>query len=250
MPTTRIAAPALTLLLLVTGPAPAEEGARARAVIDRAIAATGGEARLGRLKAAEWTCKGTAHASTPLAFTDRCFAQWPERFRQESAVEAAGQTFQRDLILDGAQGWLKTGASAVELNDDVRGELRDKVHVLCLAVTLLPLKDKSVTLTPLDDVKIDGHAAAGVTAACPGRPDLRLYFDKDRGLLLKCERTVKDPLLGKVVEETFFSDYQEADGVQVARKVSVKRGGKPFLDWTVTDFQVRAKLERGLFARP
>ncbi len=51
-------------------------------------------------------------------------------------------------------------------------------------------------------------------------------------------------------EETFFSDYHEVDGVQVARKVSVKRGGKPFLDWTVSDFQVRAKLDRALFAGP
>ena len=136
------------------------------------------------------------------------------------------------------------------MNDDARDELRDKVHVLCLSATLLPLKDKGVTLKPLDEINIDGRAAEGVAATSSGRPELSLYFDKEKGLLLKCERTVNDPLLGKVTEETFFSDYHDVDGVQVAQKVSVKRGGKPFLDWTVADFRVREKLDRELFAAP
>jgi hypothetical protein len=248
MRTTGFIALALLMSPFAGRPAPAADGARA--VIDRAIAATGGEARLGRFKAAEWTCKGMAHASTELAFTDRCFAQWPEQFRHESAIEVGGQKFERSLILDGTRGWSKSEGSAVALNDTARDELRDKFHVLCLAVTLLPLKEKDVTLKSLDDVKIDGRAAAGVAASCSGRPDLCLYFDKEKGLLLKCERTVKDRLLGKVTEEMFFSDYHEVDGVQVAQKVAVKRGGKPFIDWTVTEFRVRAKLDRGLFSAP
>ena len=90
MRSTGILALALILSPALGSRAPAEDGARA--VIDRAIAAAGGEDRLGRFKAAEWTCKGTAHASTELAFTDHCFAQWPEQFRNESAVEAADRS--------------------------------------------------------------------------------------------------------------------------------------------------------------
>jgi hypothetical protein len=246
---TRMIALALALVPLAARPARAEEAA-ARSLIDRSIEAAGGEARLARFKAAEWTCKGTGHASTALDFTDRYFVQWPEQFRHESAVEVKGHKFERALVLDGEQGWVRQDGTTVPMNDDALAELRDKVHVLRLAATLLPLRDKGVTLKPLDDVKIEGRAAAGVTASCTGHPDLRLYFDKDKGLLLKCERTVKDPLLGTVSEETFFDDYHEVEGVQVARKVSVRRGGKPFLDWSVTDFQVRAKLDRGLFGRP
>ena len=242
---------ALALVSLVARPAPAEEAVTpARSVIDRAIEAAGGEARLSRFKAAEWTCKGTGHASTALDFTDRYFVQWPEQFRHESAIEVKGQKFERALVLNGERGWIRQDGATVPMDEAAVAELRDKVHVLRLAATLLPLKEKDVTLKPLDDVKIDGRPAAGVTASCPDHPDLHLYFDKDKGLLLKCERTVKDPLLGKVSEETFFDDYQEVEGVQVARKVSVKRDGKPFLDWSVTDFQVRAKLDRGLFGRP
>jgi hypothetical protein len=230
--------------------AAAEEAVAARALVERAIAATGGEARLGRFKAAEWTCKGTAHASTELAFTEHCFAQWPEQFRAESEIEARGEKLERELVLDGARGWVKTGGPAVALNDTARDELRDKVHVLCLSATLLPLLEKSVTLRPLDEITIDGRAAAGVSASSEGRPEVALYFDKEKGLLLKCARGVNDPLLGKVTEETFYTDYHEVDGVQVARKVSVKRGGKPFLDWTISDFRLRDKLDRGLFAAP
>jgi hypothetical protein len=247
---TRTVALALAVVTLAGRPAPAEEAALARSVIDRAIEAAGGEARLARFKAAEWTCKGTGHASAVLDFTDHYFVQWPEQLRHESAIEVRGRKFERALILDGEQGWIRQDGATVPMNDAAVAELRDKLHVLRLAATLLPLKDKAVTLKPLDDVKIDGRHAAGVTASCEGRPDLNLYFDKDKGLLLKCERTVKDPLLGKVSEETFFDDYHEVAGVQVAHKVSVKRDGKPFVDWSVTDFQVRAKLDRELFGRP
>src|SRR5581483_8395433 len=127
-------------------------------------AATGGEERLGRFKAAEWTCKGTAHASADLAFTDHCFAQWPEQFRNESAIEAAGQKFERALVLDGGRGWVRSEGSAVVMNDTARGELRDKVRLLCLSATLLPLKDKGVTLKPLDEITVAGRTAAGVAA--------------------------------------------------------------------------------------
>jgi hypothetical protein len=250
MQMTRIVALALALVPLAARPAPAGEAADAQTIIDRAIEAAGGEARLSRFKAAEWTCKGTGHASTALGFTDRYFVQWPEQFRHESAIEVKGRKLERALVLDGEQGWIKQDGSTVPMNDATVAELRDKVHVLRLAATLLPLKDKCITLKPLDDVKIDGHPAAGVCATCAGHPDLHLYFDKEKGLLLKCERVVNDPLLGKVSEETFFDDYYEVAGVRVARKVSIKRDGKPFLDWSVTDFQVRAKLDRGLFGRP
>jgi hypothetical protein len=246
-----IVALVVPLIFIIGRPAAAGEAADARAVIDRAITAVGGEAKLGRFKAAEWTCKGTAHAGTVLAFTDHCFVQWPEQFRHESAVEVRGEKLQRALILDGGHGWIKDDRGSAVMNDAARDELRDKVHVLHLAATLLPLTEKDVTLKPLDDVTIDGRAAAGVTATCAGRPELHLYFDKDKGLLVKCERTVKEPMTREnVTEETFFSDYHEVEGVQVARKVSVKRGGKPFLDWEVTDYRVRAKLDRGLFAAP
>jgi hypothetical protein len=238
---------ALSLSLFVAAGAPAADGTDARTIIDRAIRAAGGEAKLGRLKAAEWTCKGTAHASTALAFSEHWFAQWPGQVRHESAIEVMGQKFERALILDGDRGWIKDDKNTVAMTDATRDELRDKVHVLRLAATLLPLKEKSITLKALDEIKIDGRVALGVLATCAGRPDLSLYFDKKNGLLVKCERTVKDVLSGKVTEEVFFSDYQEVEGVQVAHKVAVKRGGKPFLDWTVTDFQVRAKLDRELF---
>ena len=165
----------IVALALILSPA---LGNRARPRRGRGRSSTGPSrlpaARIGSgdFKAAEWTCKGTAHASTDLAFTDHCFAQWPEQFRNESAVEGGGQKFERTLILDDSQGWIKMEKDAVVMNDAARDEFRDKVHVLCLSATLLPLKDKSVTLKPLDEIKIDGRAAAGVSATSPGRPEV------------------------------------------------------------------------------
>ena len=222
---TRVVALTLPLLLLTGRLLAAEEAEAARAVIDRAITATGGETRLARLKAAEWTCKGTAHASIELAFTDHCFAQWPEQFHHEWAIEARGEKFARVLILDGDRGWIKQDGGKMDMNASARDELRDKLYVLRVASTLLPLKETGVKLEPLAETKIDGRAVLGVSATREGHPDLNLYFDKDKGRLIECRRTVKDPMMGEVKEETSFSDYREVDGVQVAHAVSVKRGG-------------------------
>src|SRR5947209_15710875 len=112
---TRMIALALTLVPLAARPAPAEEAVAPRSLIDRAIEAAGGEARLARFKAAEWTCKGTGHASTALDFTDRYFVQWPEQFRHESAIEVKGQKFERALVLDGEQGWIRQGGATMPM---------------------------------------------------------------------------------------------------------------------------------------
>ena len=62
------------------------------------------------------------------------------------------------------------------------------------------------------------------------RPIVTLYFDKETGLLVKREATVKD--LGtddkEVLEEAVISDYKEADGRKYHTRVVVTRDGKTY----------------------
>ncbi len=61
---------------------------------------------------------------------------------------------------------------------------------------------------------VNGKPAAGVTVRNGKRPVVTLYFDKETGLLVKREATVKDPGADdkEVLEEAVVSDYKEADG--------------------------------------
>jgi len=64
-------------------------------------------------------------------------------------------------------------------------------------------------------------------------------------------RQARDIRTGKEsLQETFFSDYQETEGVRRARQVQVKRDGKKWLDLEVTDVTVAANLDDQVFAKP
>jgi len=76
---------------------------------------------------------------------------------------------------------------------------------------------------------VNGKPAAGVAVRNGKRPVVTLYFDKETGLLVKREATVKD--LGsddkEVLEEAVVSDYKEAGGRKYHTRVVVTRDGKP-----------------------
>src|SRR5207253_1605637 len=93
------------------------------------------------------------------------------------------------------------------------------------------LKDKSVELSPLGEVKVNDRPAVGVRIASKGHRDLNLYFDKETGLMAKIERQALDTqTMQMVTEERIIQEYQVVDGMKVAKKVLVNRDGKKFTE--------------------
>ena len=84
------------------------------------------------------------------------------------------------------------------------------------AGSLVPLLNKGFQLASLGEIKVDGKLAIGVRVSHKGHRDINLFFDKDKGLLVKSEMTVKDPMAGgkEVTQETLYSDYKEVSGVK------------------------------------
>src|SRR5438445_725224 len=77
------------------------------------------------------------------------------------------------------------------------------------------VKEKGVELSSLAETKVDGKPAVGVVVKSKGHRDVKLYFDKASGLLVKREHPVVDPSTGKeVVQEVLFRDYQDKDGLK------------------------------------
>ena len=113
------------------------------------------------------------------------------------------------------------------------------------------LNEKVIELSPLEETKIDNKPAVGVFVKSKGHRDVKLYFDKSSGLLVKRQHNVLDPVSGKEVsQEVLFSDFQDKDGVKHYRKIAAYRGGKKLFEGKVTELEFFDKLEDKVFARP
>lgn len=238
------------VILLLAGASHAQEDAAA--ILEKGIQAHGGEAKLAKVKAATWRAKGTIYgAGDPTPYTGEWALQFPAQARVILEMEINGVPIKHIRVLDRDKGWIKQNRDdAYELDDDLLTEDRRQVGLQWLA-TLLPLRDKAFTLTTLPETKIDGTAAVGIKATAKDRPDVRLYFDKEKGLLLRFESPVKDPKTGKDIrQEILYSDYKEVDGVQKAMKMTIRREGKKYLEQEIADFRLKDKIDDRTFGKP
>jgi photosynthetic reaction center cytochrome c subunit len=72
--------------------------------------------------------------------------------------------------------------------------------------------------------KIDTHDTWLVTARSEGKPPLRLYLDKDSGLLLRLIRYAETPL-GRNPTQIDYADYSPADGIKLPFRWTLARPG-------------------------
>ena len=241
---------AFGLVLTATVAARADDSAAARALVDKAIKAQGGEAVLSKWRGGTAKLKGTIHIEgMAAAFTGEFAVQGSDRQKFDIQAEVGGEKFRLVYVLRGDKGWFKFNDDTMELDKEDLAEMQEEAYAGWLA-TLVPLKDKKFTLAPLGEIQVDQRPALGVKVSSKGHRDLNLYFDKETGLLVKTEARVKDDNDQEVTEETFLSDYKEVQGTKQATKFITKRDGKPYLEGEVTEYQLAEKLDDGVFAKP
>lgn len=88
----------------------------------------------------------------------------------------------------------------------------------------LPLELKKIftQLRVRPSERIEGHDAVQVVGMSQGKPPVRLFFDKESGLLLRAIHYTETPL-GRNPTEVNYSDYQEEQGVKVPLQWTVAR---------------------------
>jgi hypothetical protein len=209
--------PLLGVVLTVglTAPARADEQASARALIDQAVQAMGGEAKLGDLRAVTWKAKGTFQSGgQEAALANENSAQLPDRFRFVMELEANGNTVPLLIVMNRERGWIQANGQTSDLPGDFHRSLADCCYAFGLALMPQRLKDKEFRLSPLGEIKINDRPAAGVRVSRAGRPDVNLYFDKSTHLPVKAETRVTEPdTKQEVAAELSFGEYREFDGI-------------------------------------
>jgi hypothetical protein len=246
----RFAVLALVFALVVTVPARADDAADARALVEKAVKAHGGQEALDKLPGTTIKFKGTFHgmgAAVPMS--GEIATQGPDKHRFDIEVEVNAQKFPIVIVLNGDKGWTKILKETKELDKDELAEAKEQGYAGWVA-SLAPLKDKKFTLSTTGEIKVENRAALGVKVSSKGHRDVELYFDKETGLLVKVEKRVKDDGGQEVSEESFPSEYKEVQGTKQPMKFTVNRNGKLFTEGEATEIQLFEKLDASTFAKP
>jgi photosynthetic reaction center cytochrome c subunit len=96
--------------------------------------------------------------------------------------------------------------------------------------------------------KIEGHDTYLVVGRSETQPPLRLYFDKESGLLLRLIRYAETPL-GRNPTQIDYADYRDANGLKVPFRWTLSRPGNQFTI-QVEQLQQNVPVDDARFAAP
>jgi hypothetical protein len=241
---------AIGLLILIASPTRADDQADAKKIIDKAIKAVGDEAKIRQMKGSTWKAKGTFHGmGNAIPYTGDYAVVFPDKFRMNMDFDANGQKFQFSLVYNSGKGWIRLMDNTIEMDADRLASQKETMYAGTVA-KLIGLNDKAYTLTPLGETKVDKTPAVGVRVSRKDHKDVNLYFDKEKGFLIKSEFRIKDDQGQEVNQETFYSDYKETDGLKAPSKLTIKRDGTLYVEGESFDFKYSESLDDKLFKEP
>jgi zinc protease len=226
-------------------PPSADAAATARALLDRVIAAKGG---LDALRAIRRITAVTTSSIPSPDGTQRAktttYLEYPDKVRVETELPDASVV----QIFDGTRGWVRDPRGVHEVPDRAVQDLQLSFRRDTVAV-LLAAHDGRVRARLLPDGKDDSGARFRALELSGNSLDpMVLLIDPETHLIAK--QTYVAGGLGQPLIEESFSDYRSVDGVQIAFKASVRRGGVAVLDRQVTDIRLNGPIDPALFTRP
>jgi predicted Zn-dependent peptidase len=211
-------------------PVDSKAAATATKLIDEALAAKGGKAKLGGLKAFKMLAKGTTTVqgqSVPVEIS-RVYAL-PDKMRIDATIKPPGAP--RDITVtvgvSGQTGWQR--APDAKTNDyavvEVTGNGLQTMNFERWRepeLILLKAAEPGAKLTPVPDETVDGKPCSVVRLRSPfGEVDVTLYLDKKTKLIARMSYSD-----GGNTENDDFSDYRDVSGVKFAFKRSSSGGGR------------------------
>jgi uncharacterized protein (UPF0216 family) len=227
----------------VAGKAPAPGEETPQAVIERAIKAHGGQDRLSRVKADRVKSRGTLFIDKlEVPFSAETTVQMPAQIKNVIHF-APDQKRTLVQILNGDKAFVTLDGQPQKIEQAALNEMREILQ-LERAIRLVPLlTDKSFELAPLGESKVNERTVVGVKVSVKGRKDLRLYFDRESGLLAKSEFLLDDMAGKEVRQDVYYSEFKEFEGFKRATRLSAFRDGKKVMDAEVGEVKYLDKLD-------
>jgi hypothetical protein len=221
------------------------------ALLDKAAQALGGAEKLGKIKAASWTAKGTiTFMGMDNPVTYRRVVQGLDRSRSEFEANIAGMEIKGVAVASGDKGWLNFGGSTSELNKEMLANEKRTTYLTVIPAVIYPLKEKGFKLESTPAVTVNGKSAPGIKVTPPDGKEFSLYFDPDSGLPARVVGKVLDFMGQEFTQETNLSEYKEVGGVKIATKLESKRDGEKFMNQEISDFKVLEQVDPKTFDQP
>jgi hypothetical protein len=240
--------------VLVTGSGSqvrADEGKDAKAILDQAIKALGGEEKHGAAKAATWKSKGTINlGGNESKIETQTTVQGADHLRAEFKGDFNGMEVKGVTVLNGDKGWRKFGEDLQELDKDTVANEKRNAYLGLIPILILPVKEKGFKVEAAGEEKVGDKPAAVVKVTGPDGKDLKLYIDKESGLPVKQVAKAIGFMGDEYTQEMTFSNYKDFDGIKKATKVEMKRDGEKFIDLEVVEFKALDKVDPKTFDEP
>ena len=217
-----------------------DEAAKAKALLDRAIAAKGGLEKLRAVKAIvarQMQASRRPDGESQVETTN--YIQYPDRFRVEAPDLVQGY--------DGSRAWMKDRSGVHDAPDtlarDAALSLRRDVVALLLAAN-----DGVLAVRLLPDVKDpEGHLSHALELSASDLNPVVLYVDPETSLIRKRLFAANAP--GRPLVEEQFSDYRDVDGIQFAFQATQKVGPLS-VERRVSEVKINPPIDPALFKRP
>lgn len=223
----------------------------ARAIVVKAVQAHGGEEKLAKVRADRAQIKGMLYISEPpIAFTGETLVQQPGQFKNTMSFKQGGTAHTIIQALDGDKAWISVDGKISEPEAAVLRAMTEQLHVDRLLRLTALLKDKDLTLTPLEETKVNDQPAVGLKVAARGHNDVSLYFDKEKRLLLKAEYKTTNNQKREVLQEDYFSNFREVGGITRPMKAVAFQDGRKLMEAEITDLKYPEKVPDAEFRKP
>lgn len=228
-----------------------KDAADPAAILDKAIKALGGEEKLAGIKATSMKSKGKLiFDGNENTFDLQSTNKGLEHSHGEFQGEFGGMKIVGVTVLAGNKGWRKfNDMDPMEMDENALANEKHNHHLQVLPMALQTLKKKEFKLEAAPEEKVKEKPAVGIKVTV-GDKHFHVYFDKESGMLVKMIATVAGFDGAEFVQETYYSDYKDVNGVKIAHKVASHRDGQPFIEQTIEEFKILDKVDDKLFDEP
>jgi hypothetical protein len=229
---------------LTVAPAPP---ASAAALVDRAIAAMGGLDKLKAVRTVRAVTQSTFNSPQgPVTTETTTYLEYPNRLRVEARLPI-GQVVQ--VYAGGDDAWVKDPNKGIVVPPPAaRKDFRDSVQRDALSLLLRAQAGQLKMQLKAPDASPDvSRTVYGLNLSGPELDPVTLFIDTATGMVVRESYSLP---AGAGTAEESFTDYRDVDGVKIAFRVSLRRGGLLVLTRVATDVKVNVPVDPSLFARP